>query len=241
MISRLLENTSLLPTMEIYITKGIKQIGPHPKNEVRDLIGRGEIHETDLAWHEGLSDWVTVAEILHIAPKTDKETDSPDLPNISESPETEHCAPQQALEDPAESKIAPSAIPATPPSLLSSPLHESPDITSEISKATPPSLPKSTPENSECRSDNPPSAATGHPRKRWVAGTLAITLGWIGVHKFYLGYKKEGYIMLAIVFGSFFFFFYIIWIIALIEGIIYLTKSDEEFGSAYVSGRKGWF
>ena len=27
----------------------------------------------------------------------------------------------------------------------------------------------------------------------------------------------------------------------IIEGIIYLTKSDDEFVSTYVSGRKGWF
>jgi hypothetical protein len=30
-------------------------------------------------------------------------------------------------------------------------------------------------------------------------------------------------------------------IIALIEGIIYLTKSDEEFVRTYVDGRKEWF
>ena len=30
-------------------------------------------------------------------------------------------------------------------------------------------------------------------------------------------------------------------IIGLIEGIIYLTKSDEEFVKTYVEGKKGWF
>jgi hypothetical protein len=30
-------------------------------------------------------------------------------------------------------------------------------------------------------------------------------------------------------------------IIGLIEGIIYLTKSDEEFVRIYVDGRKEWF
>ncbi len=33
----------------------------------------------------------------------------------------------------------------------------------------------------------------------------------------------------------------VIWIIGLIEGIIYLTKSDEEFAQLYVQNRKGWF
>jgi hypothetical protein len=27
----------------------------------------------------------------------------------------------------------------------------------------------------------------------------------------------------------------------LIEGIIYLTKSDEDFVKTYITGKKGWF
>jgi len=30
-------------------------------------------------------------------------------------------------------------------------------------------------------------------------------------------------------------------IFGLIEGIIYLTKSDEDFVATYVSNKKGWF
>ena len=30
-------------------------------------------------------------------------------------------------------------------------------------------------------------------------------------------------------------------IIGLVEGILYLTKSDEEFVATYVRGKKGWF
>jgi len=30
-------------------------------------------------------------------------------------------------------------------------------------------------------------------------------------------------------------------IIGLIEGIIYLTKSDEEFVQTYIRNQKGWF
>jgi len=78
-----------------------------------------------------------------------------------------------------------------------------------------------------------------------AAGLLGIFLGWLGIHKFYLGYQKEGLIMLlvsvvggmvtcGVATGA-------ISIIGLIEGIIYLTKSDEEFAQIYVSGRRGWF
>ncbi len=31
------------------------------------------------------------------------------------------------------------------------------------------------------------------------------------------------------------------WAIGIAEGIIYLTKSDEEFYHTYVAGRKDWF
>ncbi|MBO4619866.1 MAG: TM2 domain-containing protein [Victivallales bacterium] len=71
--------------------------------------------------------------------------------------------------------------------------------------------------------------------KKIVAGVLAILLGWLGAHKFYLGYIKAGIIqlILGLVCG-------IGGIFGLIEGIIYLTKSDDEFESTYINGTKEW-
>ena len=71
--------------------------------------------------------------------------------------------------------------------------------------------------------------------KKLVAGILAIVLGAFGVHKFYLGYTKEGVIQLILGFIC------IGYLLGIIEGIIYLTKSDEEFVATYITGRKGWF
>ncbi|GGP01063.1 hypothetical protein GCM10010992_00410 [Cloacibacterium rupense] len=72
--------------------------------------------------------------------------------------------------------------------------------------------------------------------KKVLAGVLAILLGGFGVHKFILGYTKEGIIQLilglACGVGA---------LIGLIEGIIYLTKSDEDFYNTYQVGKKGWF
>ena len=85
----------------------------------------------------------------------------------------------------------------------------------------------------------------GSSKSKVAAGVLGILLGWLGIHKFYLGYTKQGVIMLVVTLvvgtitcGA---VASIMWIIGLIEGIIYLTKSDEEFEEIYVKGDKGWF
>lgn len=88
-------------------------------------------------------------------------------------------------------------------------------------------------------------AETTGSNKKILAGVLAILLGAFGVHKFILGYTKEGIIMLAItlIIGAFTCGIgaSAVGIIGLIEGIIYLTKSDEEFFNTYQVGKKPWF
>ncbi len=78
-----------------------------------------------------------------------------------------------------------------------------------------------------------------------AAGLLAIFLGWLGVHKFYLGYNTSGFIMLAVsIIGGIFTIslaMWVIWIIAIIEGILYLTKSQTEFEQMYVMNKREWF
>lgn len=73
--------------------------------------------------------------------------------------------------------------------------------------------------------------------KKVLAGVLALLLGYLGIHKFILGYTKEGIIQIVITLVS----FGLAGIIPFVEGIIYLTKSDEEFYNTYQVGRKGWF
>ncbi|PKQ44995.1 TM2 domain-containing protein [Confluentibacter flavum] len=81
--------------------------------------------------------------------------------------------------------------------------------------------------------------------KKVLAGILAIVLGALGIHKFVLGYTKEGIIMLVItiVIGILTCGIAVsaMGIVGLIEGIIYLTKSDEEFYRTYQVGKKPWF
>lgn len=77
--------------------------------------------------------------------------------------------------------------------------------------------------------------------KKMLAGILGIVLGGFGIHKFILGYQKEGIIMLVISVATCGFGYTVIGIIGLIEGIMYLTKSDEEFVETYITNKKAWF
>lgn len=81
--------------------------------------------------------------------------------------------------------------------------------------------------------------------KKLAAGLLGIFLGAFGIHKFLLGYTTPGIIMLVVTLvggvltcgvasG-------VMGVIGLIEGIIYLTKSPEEFQATYIDGKKEWF
>jgi TM2 domain-containing membrane protein YozV len=91
-------------------------------------------------------------------------------------------------------------------------------------------------ENSKQEGWNAPQPVP-QENKKVLAGVLAIVLGGLGVHKFILGYTQEGIIQLilgVVTCG-------IGGVIGLVEGIIYLTKSDEEFYQTYQVGKKGWF
>jgi len=94
-------------------------------------------------------------------------------------------------------------------------------------------------------SDGAKEALNSQENKKVLAGILAIVLGGLGVHKFILGYNKEGIILLVVTVALGILTCGLLgWIgpvIGVIEGIIYLTKSDEEFYNTYQVGRKPWF
>ena len=77
-----------------------------------------------------------------------------------------------------------------------------------------------------------------------AAGLLAIFLGMFGVHKFYLGYNNAGFIMLAVtVIGGIVTLTVaslIVWVIAIVEGFIYLLQSQTEFERTYVVSHREW-
>ena len=77
-----------------------------------------------------------------------------------------------------------------------------------------------------------------------TAGILAILLGGLGVHKFYLGNTAAGLVMLlvsVVTFPCYFGGLLVMSVIGVVEGVMYLTKSRREFHRDYVIRRQAWF
>lgn len=81
--------------------------------------------------------------------------------------------------------------------------------------------------------------------KKLITGICGILLGSLGVHKFILGYTVPGVVMLLVsIVGGFLTCGIapaIVAVVGLIEGILYLTKSDEEFARTYLENERHWF
>ncbi len=95
-----------------------------------------------------------------------------------------------------------------------------------------------------------PSNVQDFASKKIAAGICGILLGGLGIHKFILGLNTAGSIMLAVWLVGFisgmclvvpFLASAAMGIIGLVEGIIYLTKTDEDFYETYAIQRREWF
>lgn len=91
-------------------------------------------------------------------------------------------------------------------------------------------------------------SATAGEKNKIAAGLLGIFLGGWGIHKFYLGFTGPALVYLlvnTIGFAITWLFLFIpnlvLCVIAFVEGIIYLTKTDEEFEQTYVVQKRQWF
>lgn len=112
----------------------------------------------------------------------------------------------------------------------------------------PPEPPYSTPYHGPAGRPPDPSEAAG---KKLAAGLTGVLLGTFGVHKFVLGYNTPGLVMLAVsvaslvggipTCGATWPATGVMGVIGLVEGIIYLTMSDEQFYRTYMLGKKEWF
>ena len=81
--------------------------------------------------------------------------------------------------------------------------------------------------------------------KKLAAGLLGIFLGSFGIHKFVLGYNNAAIVMLVVSLAGGVVTCGVatglMSIIGLIEGIVYLTKTTDEFRESYLEKQKLWF
>ncbi|MBC7882518.1 MAG: NINE protein [Anaerolineae bacterium] len=66
-------------------------------------------------------------------------------------------------------------------------------------------------------------------KNRSTAAFLAMLLGWLGAHKFYLGRPVSG------VFYLLFFWSGIPGLLGFVEGVLYLVQGDQEFQTKYLA------
>lgn len=74
-----------------------------------------------------------------------------------------------------------------------------------------------------------------------AAGICGILIGSLGVHKFVMGMTGPGLVMLLVSVCTCGAAWPVMHVIGIIEGIIYLTKTDEQFYQTYMVEKKGWF
>lgn len=53
--------------MQIFIAKSDNQTGPFSEEQIHSMLKSGMINRNDLAWHEGLSSWLPLHQILNVS------------------------------------------------------------------------------------------------------------------------------------------------------------------------------
>ena len=77
--------------------------------------------------------------------------------------------------------------------------------------------------------------------RKLAVGMTAIFLGAFGVHKFILGYTRAGLIMLVLTLITCGVGGFVMGVIGVIEGILYLSRTPEEFALTYIEATREWF
>ena len=81
--------------------------------------------------------------------------------------------------------------------------------------------------------------------KKTTAGIIGLFFGAFGAHKFAIGYQREGFIYLGVsVVGGIITCggaLAVTSVLALVESIMYLTKTPEEFKRLYIDIKTPWF
>lgn len=97
--------------MNWYYAKNGHQNGPLPTEDMIDRIAMGEIAQSDLAWCEGMGDWLPVAQIPQLKVEAPVKAELPATP-ASAAPASPYQAPSAAA---APSPASHQMLPGQPP------------------------------------------------------------------------------------------------------------------------------
>jgi TM2 domain-containing membrane protein YozV len=233
---------------EWYYSVGGDRQGPVAAAELKKLADAGTLKPTDLVWKDGMADWSPAKSIKGLfaaaagaaAPAASKsgeqaaarpraaEADADDRPSRRgrrDDDEDEDDRPSRRRRDEDDEDDRPSGR------LRRRDPEEEDEDDRPVRRRRDEEEDEDRPRKKKRR--GVPDDVSG---QKLTAGLLGILIGWTGAHRFYLGDTAGGLIRLLVLnlvcAGG---------IVGLIEGIIYLTKSDEDFYRDYIVDQKGWF
>lgn len=226
-----------------YSVDGDRQ-GPIGGAELKKLAETGTLKPTDLVWKDGMADWVPARSIKGLfsagagagsksgeqpaaraKPATDEADDRPARPRRRDD-EDEDDRPRRRREEDDEGEDRP---------VRSRRRDEDDDDNRAVRRR----------DEDDDEDEDRPRKKRRVPEdvanKKMVAGILGILIGGLGIHKFYLGMNTAGLIMLLVSVLTCGIAWAVMHIIGLVEGIMYLVKSDEDFYETYIVEQKQWF
>lgn len=62
--------------MELFLLQNGEQVGPYTEDQIAEMLSEGTLPRVDLIWHEGLSEWKTIDEVMDITTEQESVTTS---------------------------------------------------------------------------------------------------------------------------------------------------------------------
>ncbi|MCS7270059.1 MAG: GYF domain-containing protein [Gemmataceae bacterium] len=228
-----------------FITRDGKHThGPFTEEQLLHWAQSGKLLPTDLVWKEGSDSWVPLSSVFT---SVFSYRPAPGSPSIGQSVNPQSSIPLTSSPPVTSTGFSQGFTttqdkPAHPPPHLCHSCGASVSLSAEfcpnchtkVAHTTANDQPLTQPIPHSSHRDNISST-------RLAAGLLGILLGGLGIHKFVLGLTTPGLIMLLVTLLTCGAGGLIMAIIGLIEGIIYLTKTDDEFYQTYMIRKKEWF
>ncbi|HJZ93540.1 MAG TPA: GYF domain-containing protein [Gemmataceae bacterium] len=225
-----------------FYSVGEDRQGPVTEAELKRLVADGKLRPDDLVWKDGMPDWVEARTVATLFPKA-----APVAAQEDDRPSGARRRFDRGFDRDGEDDDRPRSRRRFDDDRSRSRRDEDDDDDRPRVRRRR--------DDDDDYDDRPRRRGSKIPSDvqstKMAAGLLAIFLGWLGIHKFYLGYNGAGaiyititavsWILMFISCGILFFLPMIPSIMALIEGIIYLTKTDRDFYETYMRGQKDWF